>query len=276
MTHAPVPYPGGKARVVADLMRRRPLVIDDYREPFAGGATMLLAMKGRDPSLPCWLNDADLCVATFWRVLQEQPDKLVQRLLRMCIEHQGGSRDLFEFGEAALESDDALDVAVGFYLHFLLGRGNTTGWYYSAERVAQGKALTASKIMRLGRAASLLRGVLITNADYRETLEGCGGNSFAFLDPPYQSIGNDLYRMGEPDFEGLASTLREQRGNWLMTINDAPSIRDLFEGCHLEPFCLRYSGFGSRHGEELIISNYATPYAVTARPPESGGRGDGC
>ncbi|KJS41159.1 MAG: hypothetical protein VR70_05260 [Rhodospirillaceae bacterium BRH_c57] len=264
MNYVPVPYPGGKARVSADLMRRRPLVIDEYREPFAGGAAMLLAMKSRDPGMSCWLNDADLRVATFWRVLQEQPEKLVQRLLRQCIQHQGGSRDLFEFGEKALESDDALDVAVGFYLHFVLGRGNTTRWYYSAERVVQGKALTVTKIMRLGRAASLLRGVRITNVDYRETLVGCGANSFTFLDPPYQGIGNDLYWQGEPDFDDFATILREQPGNWLMTINDSPVIRDIFGHWHIERFSLRYSGFGNRRGEELLISNYQPLPAIKA------------
>jgi DNA adenine methylase len=262
MTYAPVPYPGGKARVSGDLMRRRPLVIDEYREPFAGGAAILLAMRSRDTGMPCWLNDADLRVVTFWRVLQEQPDKLIQRLLRLCVKHQGGSRDLFEFGEAALEGDDAMDVAVGFYLHFLLGRGNTSGWYYSPERVAQGKAMTTTKIMRLPRVSSLLRGVRITCLDYREALSGCRANSFTFLDPPYEGIGSDLYWKGEPDFKGLADVLREQPGNWLMTINDGPTIRELFKGRHIEPLRLRYSGFGNRHGEELIISNYAAPYAL--------------
>jgi hypothetical protein len=47
-----------------------------------------------------------------------------------------------------------------------------------------------------------------------------------------------------------------------MTINDGPTIRELFKGRHIEPLRLRYSGFGNRHGEELIISNYAAPYAL--------------
>lgn len=68
---APFPYFGGK-RTVADLVWSRLGDVNNYIEPFAGSAAMLLA-RPTEPHIET-LNDADCYVANFWRATGTDPE----------------------------------------------------------------------------------------------------------------------------------------------------------------------------------------------------------
>jgi hypothetical protein len=70
---APFPYFGGKRRV-AELVWGRLGPVDNYIEPFAGSAAMLLCRP--DPPRIETLNDTDCYVANFWRATQHDPEQV--------------------------------------------------------------------------------------------------------------------------------------------------------------------------------------------------------
>lgn len=72
---APFPYFGGK-RSTADLVWRRLGDVDNYLEPFAGSAAMLLS-RPHEPRMET-INDADCYVANFWRATSREPWGVVE------------------------------------------------------------------------------------------------------------------------------------------------------------------------------------------------------
>jgi len=70
---APFPWFGGKANA-AELVWQAFGVVDNYVEPFAGSAAMLLSAP--DGKRVATINDADGFVANFWRAISIDPDEV--------------------------------------------------------------------------------------------------------------------------------------------------------------------------------------------------------
>jgi len=80
---APFPYFGGKARA-AELVWSRFGTVDNYVEPFAGSAAMLLsAPEGKRVET---INDADGFVANFWRAVAHDPEAVARHADWPCSE----------------------------------------------------------------------------------------------------------------------------------------------------------------------------------------------
>jgi DNA adenine methylase len=117
-----------------------------------------------------------------------------------------------------------------------------------------------------------LRGVILRNQDYEKVMrEFDGKTTFFFCDPPYQetSKGIGYAQQNEFDFERFAKVCRGLKGKVLITINDSPSLREMFRGFHIQPIVIGGTGkkgtkkdmttIGSKDRKELLISNYPLP-----------------
>jgi hypothetical protein len=50
------------------------------------------------------------------------------------------------------------------------------------------------------------------------------------------------------------------KGNWIVTLNDSPFIRELFKDCHLQPVVSRNRALNVRtHGEQTFGELIITP-----------------
>ena len=93
-------------------------------------------------------------------------------------------------------------------------------------------------------------GMQVAHADF-ETALSAHPEAFAYLDPPYD-VPN-LYRTDPFDHERLAKVLRE-RSNWLLSYNDTPRIRALYEGwCEILPVSWAYGMNRSKQSNEVLI-----------------------
>jgi len=120
-------------------------------------------------------------------------------------------------------------------------------------------------LKELPRWKEQLRGTTITNLDYEKVVKKYDGvHTFFFIDPPYENT--DKYfgyaQSTEFDFDRLVRVLKGIKGNFLMTINDSPHIRELFKGFTIKPVDVP-SHWGNRDTEnistirkELFITNY--------------------
>ena len=85
---APFPYFGGK-RHAAPVVWQAFGLVDNYVEPFAGSAAMLLAAPEQHPGKPArieTLNDKDGFVANFWRAIAHDPDAVAHHADWPCNE----------------------------------------------------------------------------------------------------------------------------------------------------------------------------------------------
>ena len=81
------------------------------------------------------------------------------------------------------------------------------------------------------------------------------------LDPPYWGGESDYGKglFSRDQFQEMAAILADIEGNWLLSINDVPEIREIFAGWHMQELKLKYtiSSVGATEAAELLISNSA-------------------
>ena len=105
-----------------------------------------------------------------------------------------------------------------------------------------------------------LSGVVIECLPYAEfiTRYDKPGTLF-YLDPPYWGCENDYGKniFSRDDFEALAIQLKAIKGQFILSINDVPEIRELFDWAEIEAVETTYSiskSKGKRVGELIVRS----------------------
>lgn len=104
-----------------------------------------------------------------------------------------------------------------------------------------------------------LSGVVIECLDFRDFLRRYDRHGMLFyLDPPYwgseADYGAGLFRRA--DFRDLAAALRALKGRFLLSINDRPEVRDIFDGFAMESVATTYTVAKAGNGKaaaELLI-----------------------
>ena len=76
-----------------------------------------------------------------------------------------------------------------------------------------------------------------------------------FLDPPYVEQGTALYEYAydSRDHLRLAHRLNQCNASWVLTYDDVPLIRRLYQGRAQEPLHLNHSAAVKRKSSEVLI-----------------------
>jgi DNA adenine methylase len=263
---SPLRYPGGKSRAVEQIMSHLPPRFAEYREPFVGGGSLFVHLRQKHPAIKMWINDLNYELYCFWKCAQENADALADEIARVKAERSDGRALFEELAKADAGKLSDFERAVRF---FVLNRITFSGTV-EAGGYSQGafeKRFTDTSIERVRGLGSLLRGVRVTNLDYRELLGADGDDVFLFLDPPYFSATHSrLYgRRGvlhtSFDHGEFAARLRECRHKWLVTYDDSECIRKNFAFASLYEWELQYGmnnykQASAAKGKELFIANY--------------------
>ncbi len=274
LAKSPLRYPGGKSRALKQILPLIPLNISEFREPFVGGGSVFFAIRSlfqcRIKSY--WINDLNYDLYCFWKQVRDQGPNLVEALGEKHATTTDG-RTLFE--ELTKTKDELsqnrellceFQRAVRF---FVLNRISFSGVVDSGgySQSAYEKRFTESSIERVENIYPYLSGVKITNDDYTDALFQAGDDVFIFLDPPYlKATASKLYGVrGELhaifDHVQFAENMRKCPHKWLITYDDSPVIRELFDFAEIQEWTLQYGMNNYRKanaakGKELFIKNY--------------------
>lgn len=265
MIKSPLRYPGGKSLF---LERICPLLGSDfaeYREPFAGGASVFFRMRQLFPDRRFWINDLFDDLYLFWRELRDDPESLA----RIVDVFRTKSLDLERTYRFIKERSGSLSEAERAALFFVMNRISFSGTSFSGgfSREAAESRFTESSIERLKEAAPLLCGVKLTRFDYEEVISApSDGPVVIYADPPYLSAersklyGNDGDLHAGFDHERFASAMRRSGYRWVVSYDDCEEVRRLFSFANVMGFEISYgsrlsSGDG-KVGRELLITNF--------------------
>ncbi len=207
---APFPWFGGKANA-AETVWQAFGVVDNYVEPFAGSAAMLLAApEGKRIST---INDADGFVANFWRAISLDPDEVAHYADWPCNEVDLFARHswLVRQSQGLLDrlhgEPDYFDAKIAGY--WVWGACNWIGsgwcggegpWIHDGETIVDSR-----KLPHLGNAGQgarseyihewfnklhdVLRDTRVTCGDWsrvvKDSVTTRHGLTAVFLDPPY-------------------------------------------------------------------------------------------
>ena len=254
-------YQGGKrnlARRICDLINR--VYHDGYAEPFVGMGGIFLRRSTRPRAEV--INDISGDVVTFFRVLQEHYPYFID-MLRFRVASRNEFDRLCAIDPARLT--DLQRAARFLYLQRLAFGGKIVGRNFGVNSRA-GAGFNVSKLEpMLADIHDRLAGVVIEQLPYDRFLERYDRPGMLFyLDPPYfgceRDYGPDVF--GPADFDRLAGVLARARGKFILSINDAPEIREIFSAFHMREVTTTWTistaaAGGAKRASELIITNFA-------------------
>lgn len=253
-------YPGGKGKVAKLIIERiNSGRIGNYREPFFGGGSIGLSLLEHSPPESIWINDGDIGVSCLWSSVIRFPEELKSHIrdFRPSVE----AFDQFKESLLSLkfkEGDGKEKVVrVGFEklaIHQISysGLGTKSGGPLGGREQKSKYPIDCrwspdyicKKIDKTHKLFARTK-VKHNSCTPRSFLALLGDDepNFAYLDPPYYIKGGDLYQksFSEEDHELLSEGLRARKYPWLLSYDDHPRIRELYEWANIEEIDMNYT-----------------------------------
>jgi DNA adenine methylase len=251
---APLSYIGGKNRLANSIIEIFPKHTT-YVEAFAGGAQVFFR---KEPSKVEVLNDLDGEIVNFYRVCQQHYEELL-RYFRFAVV----SREWFDLLKKTDPTTltDIQRAARHLYLLRNCFASLVRNPVYH-RNVIQPPSFNLERLPELiENAHKRLARVQVECTPYGEVLKRFDRPTTLFyLDPPYW--GRNLYRHNftEADFRELADRLKKIRGKFVLSLNDVPGVRALFDRFHVQEIELHYTSqkAAGRRYREVMITNFKT------------------
>ena len=277
-------YPGGKKRrakhIVHELTRLCDGRITDYGEPFLGGGSIGLALLRSHSGIErVRINDADPGVASFWTAVLQRPGSLKDRIREFSPSVDAFYQfkaDLGEVDAVPAEADDIVEVGfeklalnrISFSGLGAMAGGPLGGRHQLGNRGIASRWNPERLCREIDDAHDLFSKVEVvggccTCRDFEELVDHDEESGLAYLDPPFYKAGPMLYQRAftQDDHERLAAVLRGSRHRWLLSYDDAPAIRDLYDWADIQEVQVGYSVNGCHRTRELLIAPRHEPCA---------------
>lgn len=225
VANPPAAYIGGKR----NLARRLCAIIDAtphraYIEPFVGMGGVFL--RRATPAPVEVINDLSGDVANLFRVIRRHYEPFVDELRWLIA------------GRAEFERQRALDPrlltdierAVRFlFLQRLAFGGRVEGRTFGVRRDMGSRFSLPRLRADLKALRDRLAPVTIEQLDYADLIRRYDSpGALFYLDPPYDDTEGYGIDFGRPHYEAMAEQLDGIAGQFVMSINDTPFIRDTF------------------------------------------------
>ncbi|WP_434510109.1 DNA adenine methylase [Desulfitobacterium sp. AusDCA] len=258
--NSPIKWMGGKFRLRKRIVGMLPQDHLCYVEVFGGAGWVLFS---KNPSKVEVFNDINGELINFFKVIRNRPSEFIETCIYLLV-----SREIFdEYKNARLDSLSEVERAVRFYylVHFSFGARmqsfiiSPTGVKIALKTLEQEIKLTRERLLN----------TIIENRDFELLIKSYDRQSTLFYcDPPYYGLTG--YRsQGSGNFTvedhiRLRDALARTKGRFLLSINDHPDVRELYQGFNMVNVDVRYSVSRvdkSSLKKELLISNYDTSLA---------------
>lgn len=256
-THPAAGYIGGKRRLARPITRAIDRVPHHtYAEAFIGMGGVFLRRGRRAPAEV--INDWSEDVATFFRILQRHYVAFLD-MLRFQLTTRSGFEKLVRVDPSTMT--DLERSARFLYLQRLAFGGKVAQRNFGVSPGQPGQFDVTKLGPLLESIHERLAGVVIERLDWRDFIGRYDRpETLFYLDPPYYGSEGDYGRelFDRAQFPVMAETLRAIGGTFLLSINDHPEIRRIFDGFAMAELQLIYSiggGGNEVDARELVITN---------------------
>ena len=248
---------GGKKALRDEIISRFPTDYKRYIEVFGGGGWVLFhKAPGNDFEV---YNDRNPNLANLYRCVRDHPDELISELTYAL-----NSRTDFDYIRKIMKTPTEIpDVKRAAYFYQLIRYSYASG----LDSYASQPHSMWNNFPLINNACARLQKVVIENKDFEKLIDQYDRpESFFYCDPPYFETEDYYEDVGftKDDHIRLADRLSSIEGKYLLSYNDCPEIRELYEsrGARIESIS-RLSNIAQRYEsgkqyDELIISNYDT------------------
>lgn len=242
-------YPGGKSRAVHLLAQYIPPTITEMVSPFLGGASFELAVADH-LQIPVYGYDVFTPLTDFWQIATN-PRYLPALVEQVKALHPLSKEQFYELQETYDSLPTKVARAAAFYV---LNRASFSGSTASGGMSPGHTRFTPSQIAKLQ--AFKAPHLHVKKQSFEQTLKQ-HPTELMYLDPPYY-IKSCLYGdKGDThrnfDHAGLAKLLLQRKGPWLLSYNDCPEIRQLYEGRPFTTPVWVYGMSANKASKEILI-----------------------
>jgi DNA adenine methylase len=251
-------YPGGKSKLSDQIVGKLNKLATDtnleYREPFFGGGSIGLLFLQNKPDLNnIWINDFDLGISSLWTTVIRNPemlkvhvekfkpsvqmfDHIKEELTAKNLPELNSEEEVANFGFKKLAIHQISYSGLGTKSGGPLGGRDQKSKYkidcrWSPKYIYKKIDLLHERLSKFS-----IRNKSCTNLDFSAVINDKSREAIIYLDPPYYVKGNDLYQHGftEDDHIRLAQCLKYTKHHWVLSYDDCPEIRKLYQWAHIE------------------------------------------
>ena len=264
---SPLRYPGGKAKLykyVSGLMAKNFTEKPVYCEPFAGGFGLGISLLLNGDASRVIINDFDFCIFAFWKCVTDKTlcERLINKIRTtdITIEEWKKQREIYrDYKKYSV-------FQVGFATFFLnrcnrsgilmanpIGGINQTGNYAIDCRF--NKENLIKLIEQIHAESDRIDVYNIDAVDLIDKVDTSQENVLFNIDPPYINAGPLLYKntFSKKDHSRLADRVKRLNKKWIMTYDDVPLVKKLYENCTIVEYELLYSLENKCKAKELMI-----------------------
>ncbi len=262
-------WAGGKQQILKKLAAFLPDDVRErrYFEPFAGAASLFLAIK---PTSGC-LADANSLLISCYECVCNNPD-LIHRYLQEHLRYNS-EEYYYEIRTVFNETNNISTAQAARFIYLNkacfngIYRVNQSGEFNVPYGHKDPPAIPSRDTLRA--VSEAIAQVELSSGSYEETLAMAQGGNFVYLDPPYPPLNGTSYFthytpecFNHDDHTRLADVFLElsNRGCLVMMSNaDTPRIRELFADFNFNTLDVtRYISCKSiKHQvKEIIVTNY--------------------
>ena len=267
-------YPGGKSRLAPVVAKWVSSLgpVRTFVEPFAGGASVGLAVAARHLASQVVLIEKDDDVSAVWKLVFHGSDKDLGRLI-----HLTGSAEISHRAVTELCEREPADLVEHAFTTIVKNRCRragimtpNAGWIKAGEN---GQGLTSrwypdTIIRRLHMLRSLQGRVIFRQGDALNLIGDYAGATM-FIDPPYTAGGKNagarLYTHHSLDHADLFAQVNRHAADAFLTYDDNSEVRQLAASYnwHTAPIEL-WSAHNQLSKELCIIKSHAAKTSMVA------------
>lgn len=261
-------YPGGKTRAIKTILpiiRQQFGEIDKLCSPFCGGCSIEFAIN----TGTIIINDLFEPLYNFWLQVRDNRQALIGAIKRY--KNNGITKERFVQMRSQV-MDKTIDAIERGAMYFIINRCSFSGATLSGgfSNEAATKRFTDSSINAIAKID--LSKYTITNNDFTVCIDSTPNDYFIFADPPYYlEKGSRLYGNNgdlHESFDHLSffQHITSFEGNWLITYNDCPFIRELYKDYEILTAEWAYGMNKTKESSEIIILSKRRADAIDESP----------
>ena len=256
-------FPGAKTKLLPLLRPYIDRLLDgheEFHDVFLGSGAVLLDTARRHPGLRLYANDADAGLVAFWRIVSgKSVESLCDRI--------SSTKPTLKLFQSFQESKPKTQQDAAFRFYFLnrttfsglAESGPIGGKHQRSQYKVDERWLAEKSVKDIIEAHRLLRGRLTLSCLSGTQYVSGNSNGPLFIDPPYFGRGDRLYpeKMTFAEHLRLSRLLRKAR-SWVLTLDDNPAVRQLYQWATVHVIPARYHIEATRprraSSHELVIT----------------------
>lgn len=245
-----LPWIGGKRRLAKQILPRFPAHIC-YVEPFCGAAALFFM---KSPSKAEVINDINGELVNLYRVLKHHLEEFMRQFKWALV-----SRAMYQWlNITPTETLTDIQRAARFYYLQKQAFGGKVAEHTFGVTTTSGPRLN---LLRMEEELSLahlrLSRTTIEHLDWASCIARYDRpHTLFYCDPPYWGTEGYGVDFGLDQYEKLAGMGRDLTGMMIISVNDIPEMREVFQGFEMESVPIRYSLNSNQPTQrrELIIT----------------------